>query len=267
MRLDDARRVLTSHLLHERTLVQEALKRVKTEQKVCTPDIAGLEKAMKTRRGEIDCLQDWCVDQLQNVELGFDGPHSELTTSPRAVGAYLRKNVDIVAIHRTAGPTLAVSIKSLTKGVGKNLTNRVEEYVGEATNLHTRYPMLVFGFLILLELRTKPRTAKDPDITFLLEKGGPKPNPLALRLLDRVRTFGGRRLLADPPGAYEATSAIFARNWTTDDSGLGPGPPTIFSALPEPSSDVAIQQFFLQLSEVYQERNPMLVDEGRLDGC
>ena len=35
-------------------------------------------------------------------------------------------------------------------GAFRNLTNRMEETIGECTNLHITYPALVFGYLFLI---------------------------------------------------------------------------------------------------------------------
>ena len=55
------------------------------------------------------------------------------------------------------GPVLAVSCKGMT-GAFRNLTNRMEETIGECTNLHITYPALVFGYLFVIRAnkRTEP---------------------------------------------------------------------------------------------------------------
>ena len=35
-------------------------------------------------------------------------------------------------------------------GAFRNLTNRMEETIGECTNLHITYPALVFGYLFII---------------------------------------------------------------------------------------------------------------------
>ena len=47
------------------------------------------------------------------------------------------------------GPVVAVSCKGMT-GAFRNLTNRMEETVGECTNLHIIYPALVLGYLFVV---------------------------------------------------------------------------------------------------------------------
>lgn len=47
------------------------------------------------------------------------------------------------------GPYIAVSMKG-TLNAFRNLTNRMEEAVGDCTNLHITYPGLVYAFLTVL---------------------------------------------------------------------------------------------------------------------
>jgi hypothetical protein len=65
------------------------------------------------------------------------------------LGGLKTKNVDVVVTREGIGPVLAVSCKGVT-GAFRNLTNRMEETIGECTNLHITYPALVLGYLVLL---------------------------------------------------------------------------------------------------------------------
>lgn len=65
------------------------------------------------------------------------------------LGGLKTKNVDVVVAKDGIGPVLAVSCKGVT-GAFRNLTNRMEETIGECTNLHITYPALVLGYLVLL---------------------------------------------------------------------------------------------------------------------
>src|SRR5206468_12696373 len=68
----------------------------------------------------------------------------------RAVlGGLKTKNVDVVVSLDGIGPCVAVSMKG-TLNAFRNLTNRLEEAVGDCTNIHIAYPALVYGFLHLL---------------------------------------------------------------------------------------------------------------------
>jgi len=65
------------------------------------------------------------------------------------LGGLKTKNVDVVISKDGLGPVLAVSCKGMT-GAFRNLTNRMEETIGECTNLHITYPALVFGYLFVI---------------------------------------------------------------------------------------------------------------------
>lgn len=65
------------------------------------------------------------------------------------LGGLKTKNVDVVVTHEAIGPVLAVSCKGVS-GAFRNLTNRMEELIGECTNLHISMPMLVLGYLVIL---------------------------------------------------------------------------------------------------------------------
>jgi len=64
-------------------------------------------------------------------------------------GGLKTKSVDVVVSKKGLGPVLAVSVKGTLRAF-RNLTNRMEEAVGDCTNLHIAYPALVYGFLHVL---------------------------------------------------------------------------------------------------------------------
>lgn len=116
----------------------------------------------------------WYVASRLVLEGGFDPddikPRPPFTVEPRkrnglpllvydpqsagggeatVLGGLKTKNVDVVVARRNIGPVLAVSCKGTT-GAFRNLTNRMEELIGDCTNLHISYPTLVMGYLHLL---------------------------------------------------------------------------------------------------------------------
>ena len=66
------------------------------------------------------------------------------------LGGLKTKNVDVVVTRNGIGPVIAISMKG-TLNAFRNLTNRMEEAVGDCTNLHISYPALVYGFLHVLK--------------------------------------------------------------------------------------------------------------------
>lgn len=65
------------------------------------------------------------------------------------LGGLKTKSVDVVVNKPGLGPVMAVSCKGMTAAF-RNLTNRMEETVGECTNLHITYLALVFGYLFVI---------------------------------------------------------------------------------------------------------------------
>ncbi len=105
--------------------------------------------------GVIAPLHRFCVEEL--VARKF--PEASLHPKPhenkgpkriRLLGGYMPKEIDVCLTIPDSGPLLAISVKSQMSSIIKNTINRFEEYVGDATNLHSRFPMLVLGFLMLV---------------------------------------------------------------------------------------------------------------------
>lgn len=91
---------------------------------------------------------------------------SVATAGERTIlGGLKTKNVDVVVTKEGIGPVLAVSCKGMTKAF-RNLTNRMEETIGECTNLHITYPALVFGYMFVFRANktlVDVATAADED--------------------------------------------------------------------------------------------------------
>jgi len=85
-------------------------------------------------------------------------PKQSTQTETTILGGLKTKNVDIVVTKPELGPVLAVSCKGMT-GAVRNLTNRLEETIGECTNIHMAYPTLVFGYLFLMRANRQGRVA------------------------------------------------------------------------------------------------------------
>lgn len=80
------------------------------------------------------------------------------------LGGLKTKNVDVVVSIPGLGPVLAVSCKGVTKAF-RNLTNRMEETIGECTNLHITYPAMVVGYFAILRAnRTLEDAAAAPEL-------------------------------------------------------------------------------------------------------
>lgn len=100
----------------------------------------------------------------------------EVGTS-RIVGGIRPQNFD--AAYRPDGPRVVFDSKTLndTKSVGKNWQNMVNDLATEASTVHTRFPMCIVAFVVVI-----PRPALEPgqerDIIRTLERLGNRQNEL-----------------------------------------------------------------------------------------
>ncbi len=152
----------------------------------------------------------------------------------RILGAYLPKEIDVALVPPNSGPLLAISCKSQMSSIVKNTINRFEEYVGDATNLHTRFPMLVFGFLMLVPVAD--------------ETWANGPTEGLRRIAALLERANARQKINDPPGGYDASALLFVD--------FGSTPPKVMS-YPDSQTQatVRIENFFDRLVQLYFERN------------
>jgi hypothetical protein len=144
------------------------------------------------------------------------------------------KEVDVCLTIPDSGPLLAISLKSQMSSIIKNTINRFEEYVGDATNLHTRYPMLVLGFVMMI-----PANAE----TY----AGGRPTEGLRRIAALLERANARRVVTEPSGSYEVSSLLLVD--------FNKNPPRVVPKYPEPGSLLRIEKFFDSLLELYRQRN------------
>ncbi|MCK1336668.1 hypothetical protein IVB38_11665 [Bradyrhizobium sp. 38] len=213
------------------------------------------------------------------------------------LGGLKTKNVDVVVDKKSVGPVLAISCKGVTKAF-RNLTNRMEETIGECTNLHITYPAMVVGYFSILRAnRTIEDALAAPDLdvedtptevevesdselepTELTPKKVEtlKANDIAIledgsivegivRFHAALREMTSRRGLRDEISRYEAmTMALIEPRG--DQAG------DVVNSFPPDESPLHLSQFFATLYRRYEERfvlgAPLLSDRGitkRLD--
>ena len=174
------------------------------------------------------------------------------------LGGLKTKNVDVVISKEGLGPVLAVSCKGMT-GAFRNLTNRMEETIGECTNLHITYPALVFGYLFVIraneargaaasanpllgERPVRPIAANDIAIT---ESRSPVES--IVRFHSALGALTGRNGIREDASRYEAISLALI---DTRDSAVGHPLPEF----PPPDSSLRLEHFFETLYRRYDER-------------
>lgn len=174
------------------------------------------------------------------------------------LGGLKTKNVDVVVTKDGLGPVLAVSCKGMT-GAFRNLTNRMEETIGECTNLHITYPALVFGYLFVIRANrlieqaveiTAPEDA--PPARQLLANDiamqtGGDPVESIIRFHSALRELTGRRGIRNDVSRYEAVSLAMIEMADADAGAVLP----LFPPLDSP---LRLEQFFKTLYLRYDER-------------
>jgi hypothetical protein len=199
------------------------------------------------------------------------------------LGGLKTKNVDVVVDRPGIGPVLAVSCKGTT-GAFRNLTNRMEELIGDCTNLHISYPALVLGYLHVLRANRRIGEIFDviqsggaeagdeadfaeegasvsPDDASLQKEGERRPlaeNDMAFghdhEISPEIRRFGiaverlaGRSGLRDDLTRYESIGIALIE---AEEACLG----DLVEDYPSSTSSLDVQDFFERLYVQYDER-------------
>ncbi|MBM3855614.1 MAG: hypothetical protein FJ399_21090 [Verrucomicrobia bacterium] len=163
------------------------------------------------------------------------------------IGGLKSKKIDVVVTKPGVGPVLAISVKG-TKKAFRNLTNRMEEAIGDSTNLHIMYPGLVYGFFHVLQANQAgtPRLMKS-DTSVDLQGNVVK---AVRRYHDVLANLAGRRLVRDDYTRYEAVGFALVQKTAEGSS--------ILSGFPEPGSPLAPEKFFQTLYQIYDLRYPYM---------
>ncbi|MBX3362281.1 MAG: hypothetical protein KF705_12710 [Phycisphaeraceae bacterium] len=159
------------------------------------------------------------------------------------LGGLKTKAVDVVVTKPGIGPVMAVSMKG-TLGAFRNLTNRMEEAIGDCTNLHISYPALVYGFLQILRA-TKPGERVPANDVCLTPEG--MPTESIVRYHDVIARLDGREDLREESTKYEAVGLALVIP-TGSDQGL------VLPTFPSLDSPLSITSFFPRLYRAYDLR-------------
>lgn len=174
------------------------------------------------------------------------------------LGGLKTKNVDVVVTKKGLGPVMAVSCKGMT-GAFRNLTNRMEETIGECTNLHITYPALVFGYLFVIRANklieeavsetsedSAPAGKKLAKNDIAMQEGG-QPVESIFRFHSALRELAGRRGIRNDVSRYEAVSLAMVDldKPTTGD---------VLASFPKHDSPLRIENFFETMYLRYDER-------------
>jgi hypothetical protein len=159
------------------------------------------------------------------------------------LGGLKTKAVDVVVTKEGIGPVLAISLKG-TQNAFRNLTNRMEEAVGDCTNLHIAYPALVYGFLQIMRGTRQAHEVAPNDVA--VSRDGRVVDAI-LRYHDVLARLADRRDVRADITKYEAIALALV---SPQKRSLG----SIMPGFPEPESPLRLEGFFRKLYDQYDSR-------------
>jgi hypothetical protein len=168
----------------------------------------------------------------------------------RVLGGVKVKNLDVTVLHPSIGPVLGISAKS-TGNAFRNLTNRMEEAVGDCANIHMMYPGFVFGFLHFIKFASTS-DIKRADATF--DTSG-NPLPHLQRYHEVLVSLSGRQTVTDAAMRYESVGLIIYH--------CKAGEAGIYPHYPPAASPVHYSRFFERLYQLYDLRFSYPFSQGQ----
>jgi hypothetical protein len=179
------------------------------------------------------------------LRLVFDqGAQSE--NEQTVLGGLKTKDIDVVVNKPNVGPVVAISVKGTGKAF-RNLTNRMEEAIGDSTNLHVMYPGLVYAFMHILKAHRPGAANLEPNDIALNADGEPVQS--IRRYHDVLLGLAGRRMVRDDLTRYEAVSLALV---DCDETTAG----TILERFPAAESPLNLRHFFETVYKTYDLRFP-----------
>jgi hypothetical protein len=223
---------MSRFLLVSQELLQEAMRQFR------------LREARASNRQQ--AIQLYCCDELRRRGL------VDAQIEVRLPGAYRDKVWDVGRLSVDQEVTLAISCKSIISNHGGTVPNRIDDMLGEAANLHRRWPSAVVGYLFMMSridesLAERSRRAKLTEVgtpeSVITADARERGDRWFRRLGDSVSQASGRASAADHPEKFEVVSCSLI------DFDLGPPYPVHYHvATPNPD------EFFDQLTEIHHER-------------
>jgi hypothetical protein len=189
----------------------------------------------------------------------YHAPQSAIGGEATVFGGLKTKNVDVVVSLPGLGPCFAVSVKGIGMAF-RNLTNRLEEAVGDCTNIHMAYPALVYGFLMFVRanrggpipesgkhlLKPDDRTGHVRGADIAVKSSG-EPSEMIANYHNAMVRLAGRSDLRDDVSRYEAVGLLMV---SPDDDSLGER----IDSYPPAESPLLFDEFFPKLYRQYDMR-------------
>lgn len=164
------------------------------------------------------------------------------------LGGLKSKDIDVVVAKPGIGPVAAISVKG-TGGAFRNLTNRMEEAIGDSTNLHIMYPGLVYAFLHVVKAHRAGAPRLAPNDIAVDEKGDVV--QAIRRYHDVLVGLAGRRFVRDDFTRYEAVCLALVN---AEPATAG----SLFGNFPAVDSPLNLSGFFDTIYSTYDLRFPYL---------
>jgi len=180
-------------------------------------------------------------------------PEAETQSELTVFGGMKTKQIDVVVAKDGIGPVMAVSVKGTIRAY-RNLVNRMEEAIGDSTNLHVMYPGLVYGFLHLLRANREASGYGPKDMGIARDN---TISPMILRYYSALCEMTGRRFVRNDYTRYESVGLALVEN---DRQAVRP----IHEDFPPPTSLLRIESFFARLYDVYDLRFPFRGESVRV---
>jgi hypothetical protein len=159
------------------------------------------------------------------------------------LGGVKTKQVDVTVTKAGIGPCIAVSVKGTVKSF-RNLTNRMEEAIGDCTNLHISYPNLVYGFLHVMKANVAGPGIQPNDVA-ITARG--EVTTSIRRYHDAMVELTGRRGVRNDFTRYEAVALALVQ--PTGDA-IG----EVLPSFPLSNSRLLFEAFFESLYASYDHR-------------
>jgi hypothetical protein len=171
-----------------------------------------------------------------DASAGRPGEHTIL-------GGVKTKQVDVTVTKEGIGPCVAVSVKG-TVGAFRNLTNRMEEAIGDCTNVHISYPNLVYGFLHIMKANVSGPAVAPNDVAITADG---RVAASIQRYHDAMAELTGRRGVRNDYTRYEAVAIALVQP-----SGDAIG--DVLPSFPVTGSRLLFEAFFQSVYAIYDHR-------------
>jgi hypothetical protein len=169
-------------------------------------------------------------------------PEKASKSEATVLGGLRTKQIDLTVRNAEAGPTLGISFKT-TNNAFRNIPNRVEELLGDVTNIHLRYPAFTYGFCHIIKMMRETEAPQKNDASFT---NAGEPVTSIRQFHDLLTQLVGRTRITDRPEQYESVALLIIE--------CGKKGAKIYDGYPPKDSPVHFSRFFERLYRVYDER-------------